>query len=81
MAGAAAGTVIGYKAGGSLESALNTKMNPWYRPEWADLGMGMSKYIPPSVLPSVIGTVGGAVTSESASAGVGKLPFYGPPKK
>ncbi|MEJ2768940.1 hypothetical protein [Mycetohabitans sp. B46] len=67
MAGAAAGSLVGYKAGGSLERALNVRMNPWYRPEWVDVGFGMSKYVSSSVLPSLLGTALGNVVSESTS--------------
>ena len=67
MAGAAAGALVGYKAGGSLERALNARMNPWYRPEWVDVGFGMSKYVPSSALPSLLGTALGTMASESTS--------------
>ncbi|MCA8312598.1 hypothetical protein LGM90_29240 [Burkholderia sp. AU28942] len=73
MAGAAAGSLIGYGAGGKVEGILNQKFNPWYRPDWIDLGLGVSKYVPRSALPSVGGTVAGAVGSESAGGSVNAI--------
>lgn len=80
MAGAAAGSVVGYKAGGALEKGVNAKVNPWYRQEWADTGFGVSKYIPPSVLPSLLGTSLGAAGSEVANGSVSTI-INPPPKK
>jgi filamentous hemagglutinin len=71
MAGAAAGTVVGYKLGGATENGLNGVFNPWYRPEWVDIGLGISKYVPPSALPSLGGTVAGAIGSEGTSGTAG----------
>jgi filamentous hemagglutinin len=79
MAGAAAGSLVGYKAGGSLERALNVRMNPWYRPEWVDVGFGMSKYVPSSPFPSVGGTVFGTISSEGAGGVVNAI--LNPPSK
>ncbi len=73
MAGAAAGSLIGYGAGGKVEGILNQKFNPWYRPDWIDLGLGVSKYVPPSALLSVGGAVAGAVGSESADSSVNAI--------
>ncbi|XUT47421.1 hemagglutinin repeat-containing protein [Burkholderia sp. F1] len=73
MAGAAAGSLLGYGAGGKIEGILNNKFNPWYRPEWVELGLGVSKYVPPSVLPSVGGTIAGAVGLEGAGGSVNTL--------
>jgi filamentous hemagglutinin len=73
MAGAAAGSLVGYGAGGKIEGILNNKFNPWYRPEWVDWGLGVSKYVQPSVLPSVSGTVAGAFGSEGASGSVNAI--------
>ncbi|VVD93338.1 filamentous hemagglutinin [Pandoraea soli] len=73
MAGAAAGSLVGYGAGGKVEGILNNKFNPWFRPEWVDWGLGVSKYVPPSILPSVGGTVAGAVGSEGASGSVNTI--------
>ncbi|CBW74016.1 Hemolysin [Mycetohabitans rhizoxinica HKI 454] len=73
MAGAAAGSLIGYKVGGSLEKALNAKLNPWYQPEWVDVGFGMLRYVSPSVLPSTLGTIGGTATSEGANNATGRI--------
>jgi filamentous hemagglutinin len=60
MAGAAVGTVIGYPIGVKIEGKLDSVLNPWYRQEWVDVGMGMSKYVPPSLIPS---WVGGAIST------------------
>lgn len=81
MAGALAGTATGYLAGGTLEGALNSKFNPWYQPEWVDLGLGVSKYVPPSVLPSIGGTMLGASMSEGTSGIVNILLNPPAPKK
>ncbi|WP_178391896.1 MULTISPECIES: hypothetical protein [Burkholderiaceae] len=74
MAGAAIGTVTGYAIGGKVESALGNRINPWYRPEWIDVGNGVSKYVPPSALPSIGGTTAGAMASEATNAGVNNIP-------
>nr|WP_241023513.1 hemolysin [Paraburkholderia sp. Ac-20340] len=79
MAGAAAGTAVGYKAGGWTESSMNSILNPWYRAEWVDIGMGVSKYVPPNVLPSLGGTVIGAMGSEGTSGTMGII--VNPPVK
>ncbi|WP_235185085.1 hemagglutinin repeat-containing protein [Cupriavidus sp. SK-3] len=73
MAGAVAGTLVGFYAGGKLEGALNNSMNPWYRQVWRDIGFGMSQYIPPSALPSVGGSTAGAISSEGASEAVNRI--------
>ncbi|WP_256701968.1 hypothetical protein [Burkholderia sp. SRS-W-2-2016] len=70
MAGAAAGTLAGYKVGSLTESGLNSWLNPWYRSEWVDLGMGVSKYVPPNALPSLGGTFMGSAGSEATSGGI-----------
>jgi len=54
MGGAVAGTIIGYPIGVAIEKPLNSIMNPWYRQQWRDIGMGMSSYIPRNYLPSWI---------------------------
>lgn len=83
MAGAVAGSIAGYKAGGSLESVLSSKLNPLFRPEWVDMGLGMSKYVPPSALPSIGGTTFGAIGSEGTSGAVSAILNASPkaPKK
>jgi filamentous hemagglutinin len=68
MGGAAVGTVIGYPIGSKVERKLNGVLNPWYRQEWADVGMGVSKYVPPSAIPSWVGGFGGGVIQERAGA-------------
>ncbi|VVD74203.1 Hemolysin [Pandoraea communis] len=66
MAGAAVGTVIGYPIGAKIEGQLTSVLNPWYRKEWQDIGMGVSKYVPPSAIPSWMGGLGGGVIQEKA---------------
>ncbi|WP_144112676.1 hypothetical protein [Paraburkholderia sp. BCC1886] len=70
MAGAAAGTMIGYPIGSKIESSLNGFMNPWYRQEWVDIGMGVSKSVPPNVLPSWIANAAAGVVQEKAGGAV-----------
>lgn len=81
MAGAAAGSVTGYAVGGKLEGLLGDKLDPWYKPAWVDLGLGISKPVSPSVLPSLLGTTMGAAGSEATSGFTGILLTPTPPKK
>ncbi|WP_235212692.1 hemagglutinin repeat-containing protein, partial [Burkholderia paludis] len=80
MAGAAVGTAIGYPIGAKIEGKLNDVLNPWYRQEWVDVGMGVSKYVPPSVIPSWVGGFGGGVIQEKAG-GMGQNKVDGAGKK
>jgi filamentous hemagglutinin len=64
MAGAAAGTAIGYPIGAKIEGSLNSVLNPWYRQEWKDVGMGISASVPKNALPSWFGGFGGGVVQE-----------------
>ncbi|WP_144021268.1 hypothetical protein [Caballeronia sordidicola] len=52
---------------------------------WVDqlkeAGLGVSKFVAPSVIPSMFETVGANLTSETVSAGVGNIPSYLPKKK
>ncbi len=79
MVGAAAGTVVGYKAGGWIESGLTKVVNPWYRPEWVDIGFGVSKYLPSSTLPSLGGIAVGAIGFEGINGTIGIIAT--PPSK
>ncbi|CAB3755758.1 hypothetical protein [Paraburkholderia solisilvae] len=81
MAGAAAGTVTGYAIGGKVESAIGNRVNPWYRAEWVEIGGGISRYVPPSAIPSIAGTTAGAISSESTSTGVSTVPNSLPKKQ
>ena len=66
MAAAAAGTIIGFPVGSKLiESPVDKMLNPWYRQEWKDLGLGMSVYIPKSMLPSVLGGAASSAIQEA----------------
>lgn len=73
MAGAAAGSITGYLVGGKIEGALNNKLNPWYRAAWVDVGLGITKPVSPSILPSLLGTTMGAAGSESTNGVTGML--------
>jgi filamentous hemagglutinin len=64
MAGAVVGTAIGYTVGSKLEGNLNNIFNPWYRPEWVNVGMGLSTWVPKSPLPSWFGGLGAGITGE-----------------
>ncbi|WP_237069874.1 hypothetical protein [Mycetohabitans sp. B2] len=70
IGGAAVGTVIGYPIAAKIEGKLNDVLNPWYRQEWVDVGMKMSKYVPPNFIPSWTGGFGGGVIQEKAGAAV-----------
>ena len=70
MAGAAVGTAFGYPLGAGAESGLNKFLNPWYRQEWQNLGLGISKYVPPSMIPSWAAGILGGVVQEKAGATV-----------
>ncbi|SEA11119.1 two-partner secretion domain-containing protein [Paraburkholderia sartisoli] len=70
MAGAAAGTAVGYPLGAAAESGLNKALNPWYRQEWIDIGIGISKYVPESLIPSWAGAALGGVAQEKAGGAV-----------
>lgn len=74
MGGAAAGTVIGYPLGAKVESHLDDVLNPWYRQEWRDLGMGISTYVPPSTIPSWTGgAIGGVIQEKAGGAAQDKV--------
>jgi len=64
MAGAAAGTAIGFPIGSKIEGSLGNMMNPWYRQEWKDVGIGMSVWVTKSPLPSWLGTAAGNAAQE-----------------
>jgi filamentous hemagglutinin len=70
MTGAAVGTVLGYPAGVKIESHLDDVLNPWYRQEWRDVGMGMSTYVPKNSIPSWFGGGGGGAVQEAAGQAV-----------
>lgn len=48
MAGAAAGSLAGYVVGGKLEGWLGNKLDPWYKPEWSNLGSVFLDPYPPA---------------------------------
>ncbi|KVL37131.1 hypothetical protein WS96_09435 [Burkholderia sp. MSMB1835] len=74
MGGAAVGAVIGYPLGAKIEGKLDGALNPWYRQEWQEIGLGISKYVPPSMLPSWIGgALGGAAQEKVGAAAQNKI--------
>lgn len=73
MAAAAGGTAVGYPFGSKLiEPALDKVFNPWYRQTWKDLGMGVSVYIPKSLIPSAVGGVFSSGIQEATGPNVQK---------
>ena len=69
MLGAVVGSALGYGFGSVAQDVANPIFNPWYREEWKDMGLTIQKFIPPSKIPSVLGTWAGSATSEVGSAG------------
>ncbi|PUA18085.1 hypothetical protein [Glaciimonas sp. PCH181] len=67
MAGAAAGTAIGYPIGSKIKGSMNNVLNPWYRQDWQDVGMGISVWVPKSPIPSWFGTTAGNAAQEKLS--------------
>jgi filamentous hemagglutinin len=60
--------------GSATESGLNKVVNPWYRPEWKDIGLGISVPVGESSLPSWAGAaLGGLVQEKSGSAAQNKI--------
>jgi len=55
MVGAAAGTAIGFPLGSKIEGSLNNVLNPWYRQEWKDVGMGI--FVSKNPVPSWVGGI------------------------
>jgi|SRR5450830_323251 len=72
MAGAAAGTAMGFPIGSKIEGNLNNAFNPWYRQEWKEVGMGMSAWVPKSAAPSWAGNAGSGAIQELIGAKVQK---------
>lgn len=74
MAGAAIGSTAGYSIGTKIDSSLGSVLNPWYRQEWKEIGMGISTYVPKNPLPSWTGNiVGGGIqelTGSTTQAGL-----------
>jgi filamentous hemagglutinin len=70
IGGAAVGTMIGYPIGAKVEGKFHDVLNPRYRQEWMDVGMGVSKYIPPSTIPSWVGGLGSGVIQEGTGSAV-----------
>jgi filamentous hemagglutinin len=64
LVGSVIGTTLGYPIGSFIEGATEARINPWYRPEWMDVGLGISASVPPSALPSWFGMIGGSAVQE-----------------
>jgi len=64
MAGAAVGTAMGFPIGSKIEGSLGNVMNPWYRQEWKDIGMGISTWVPKSAIPSWAAGIGSSIVQE-----------------
>ena len=65
LMGAGLGTAFGFGVGTVTEGTLNGVLNPWYRQEWRDLGLGVSTFVPKSPLPSIFGTGASAFGQET----------------
>ncbi|PTB16755.1 hypothetical protein C9I57_31860 [Trinickia symbiotica] len=64
MIGSVVGTTLGYPVGSLVEGATGERINPWYRPQWKDIGLGISAPVSPSALPSWFGMTGSSLTQE-----------------
>ncbi|WP_206119070.1 LysM peptidoglycan-binding domain-containing protein [Chromobacterium fluminis] len=71
MAGAAAGSVVGFGIGSVVARQLNLKLNPWYRSDWITVGPYEVKgWNQPSGLPSFVGNNLGGITQEATGGNV-----------
>jgi filamentous hemagglutinin len=63
----AAGSAFGYGVGKYLiEVPMNKILNPvWKSYEWVDIGMGISRSLPPSLIPKISGNTGAALGTET----------------
>ncbi len=63
----AAGSAFGYGVGKYLiEVPMNKILNPvWKSYEWVDIGMGISRPLPPSLIPKISGNTGAALGTET----------------
>ncbi|MDP9897878.1 hemagglutinin repeat-containing protein [Variovorax ginsengisoli] len=66
MGAAAVGTVVGYGLGAGVQGGVQRAVDPqnWYRPQWIDMGMGMSRPNTPSAIPGALGNVGSSLVQE-----------------
>jgi filamentous hemagglutinin len=62
--GAAIGTVLGYGTGKIIETNLDKVMNPWWRSEWKDIGLGITAPVSKNNTPFVFGTSGSSFMQE-----------------
>ncbi|TDR82617.1 hemagglutinin repeat-containing protein [Paludibacterium purpuratum] len=69
MAGAAIGTVVGFKAGEALTGKINSAVNPWFRPDWVKSGpYGIVKWNSPNPVPAYLGATVGNWTQEKSNS-------------
>jgi len=67
ISGGASG--LGYGIGKFAQGPLNKIFNPtWKNYEWVDMGMGISKPLPPSAIPGIAGNTGAAIATEGTGA-------------
>lgn len=64
MIGSVVGTTLGYPVGSLVEGATGGRINPLYRPQWKDIGLGISAPVSPSALPSWFGMTGSSLVQE-----------------
>ncbi|MEN3755074.1 hypothetical protein ABC733_27750 [Mangrovibacter sp. SLW1] len=69
-----AGSAVGYGIGNKIVSpALDKVFNPaWKNYSWVDMGMGISKPLPPSPVPRMAGTSTSSFATESTGQGIPK---------
>ncbi|MFA7292942.1 MAG: DUF637 domain-containing protein [Rhodocyclaceae bacterium] len=65
MAGAALGTIVGYRAGKSIEVPLDNRMNHWSRIGYFKGNLEISKWYPPSMVPSLSGNLVSSIAQEN----------------
>lgn len=71
MAGAASGSLVGYKFGEAAIGKLEPIVNPWYRPQWVPSGpYGITSWNRPSMVPSLVGITVGNAAQEKVNASV-----------
>ncbi len=70
----AAGSAVGYGIGNKIVSpALDKVFNPkWKNYSWVDMGMGISKPLPPSPVPGMAGAATASFATESTGQGIPK---------
>ncbi|WP_244319973.1 VENN motif pre-toxin domain-containing protein [Enterobacter cancerogenus] len=74
LSGAGWGAAVGYGIGNKIVSpALDKVFNPtWKNYSWVDMGMGISKSLPPSPVPGMAGTATSSFATETTGQGIPK---------